>query len=176
MLLAPTSFADSSSGLGALGVDPKAFIVQLITFGLAYLVLRRYAFAPIMKVLKERRDTIESGVKLGEQMQKDRAEFEAKVASLLQAARAEADGIIASTQDTARDMIREAEDKARQKAAGVMAEADSRIAQEAARMRKQLEKELATLVADATEAVLGEKIDSKKDSQLIERALKKAAA
>ena len=41
-----------------------------------------------------------------------------------------------------------------------------------ARARKQLEGELAGLVADATEAVIDEKIDAKKDAQLIERALK----
>ena len=38
-----------------LGVDGKAFVIQLITFVLAYLVLRRYAFGPILKVLRERR-------------------------------------------------------------------------------------------------------------------------
>jgi len=34
----------SSSGLGALGISGQALLIQLITFGLAFLVLRRYAF------------------------------------------------------------------------------------------------------------------------------------
>lgn len=173
----PITFAsESSSGLGALGVDGKAFIIQLITFVLAFLILRRYAFKPILKVLDERRQTIEQGVKLGEQMQKEKAEFETKVDELMQQARSEADGVIGGAQDTARQTIREAEDKARQKATIILEEADRRIAQEAARTRQQLEKELTSLVAEATEAVLGEKIDSQKDKALIERALKEQAA
>src|SRR5258708_7817319 len=90
-----TQFGDSSSGLGALGFDATAFLIQLITFVLAYLVLRRYAFGPIIKVLRERRETIEQGVKLGEQMQREKVELEAKVEQSLHEARQQADAIIA---------------------------------------------------------------------------------
>jgi F-type H+-transporting ATPase subunit b len=171
-----TNFAAESSGIGALGVDGRAFVIQLITFGLAFLVLKRYAFKPIVKVLNERRETIESGVKLGEEMKKENDKLEARVAKILQDTRTEADAIIAGAQDTARQTVREAEDKAREKAAGILQEAESRIDQDTARARKQLEKELVGLVSDATEAIIGEKVDAKKDAQLIERALKEQRA
>ncbi len=167
-----TYFSDSSSGIGALGFDGKAFLIQLITFGLAFVVLKRYAFKPILKVMQERRETIESSVKLGEQLQKEQAAMEEQVAKTMQAARKEADGVIAGATDTARQMIREAEDKAKAKAAGVMKDAESRIAQDTARARKQLEGELVSLVSEATEAIIDEKVDAKKDAQLIERVLK----
>lgn len=173
---AATQFGDSSSGLGALGFDPKAFLIQLITFILAYLVLRRYAFGPIVKLLNERRTTIENGVKLGEQLKKEQAELEHKVAETMQATRQKADGIIAEAQDSGRELIKEAEDKARAKAAGVVAEAESRIAQDTARARQSLQKELVGLVSDATEAIVEEKMDTSKDAQLIEEALKRQAA
>jgi F-type H+-transporting ATPase subunit b len=167
-----TQFGDSSSGLGALGFDGRAFLIQLITFVLAYLVLRRYAFGPILKVLRERRETIEQGVKLGEQMRREKTELEDKVARALHDARQEADKIIASAQDNGRQAVREAEEKARDKAAGVMKEAESRIAQDTARARQGLEKELVGLISDATEAIIDEKVDAKKDAELIKRALK----
>lgn len=167
-----TNFAAESSGIGALGINGKAFIIQLITFLLAFLVLKRYAFKPITKVLDERRETIESGVKLGEDMQKERIKLDEKVAKILQDTRVEADTIIAGAQDVARQTVREAEDKARDKADGIIKQAESRIDQDTARARKQLEKELVGLVSDATEAIIGEKVDAKKDAQLIERALK----
>lgn len=174
MLTSLTTFASesSSSGLSALGVDAKAFVIQLITFVLALLVLKRYAFKPIVKILGERRELIESGVKLGEQMQKEEAQLAAKVEKALHEARLEADGVIAGAQETARQTIREAEDKAREKAAGILETADSRIAQDTARARKQLESELVGLISDATEAIIEEKVDAKKDAALIERALK----
>jgi F-type H+-transporting ATPase subunit b len=164
--------SDSSSGIGALGVDGKALVIQLITFVLAYLVLRRYAFKPILKVLQERRDLIEQGVSLGEQMKKDQANVEAEIATKLQEARAEADGIIASAEETSKQTVRDAEDKARQKAEGILKDADAKIASETQRARKSLEGELVGLISDATEAIIGEKVDAKKDAQLIDRALK----
>lgn len=172
MLPAITTFGDSSSGLGALGFDPKAFLIQLITFILAFLVLKRWAFGPITKLLNERRETIERGVKLGEDMRKEKAELEKQVEQQLHEARQSADKMIAAAQDTARETIHEAEDAARKKADNIVAEAEGRIATDAARVRKALEKELAGLVAEATEAVIDEKIDAKKDAQLIDKALK----
>lgn len=166
----------SGSGLGALGVDGRAFVIQLVTFLLVFLVLKRYAFKPILKVLRERRETIESGVKLGEQMRQDKAKLEAQVEETLHKARQEADAIIGGAQDSARQAVREAEDKARQKATAILKEADERIVQDTARARQALEAELAGLVAEATEAVIEEKVDAKKDAQLIERVLKGRAA
>lgn len=173
-----TQFASDSaqSGIGALGVDGRALIIQLVTFILAYLVLRRYAFGPIMKVLQERRTTIEEGVRLGEQMKKDQAELEARKERELQEARKQAEGIIGDATEQSRQIVREAEEKARGKAAGIMQEADDRIAAETQRARKQLQGELVNLISDATEAIIGEKVDAKKDAQLIDRALQEQKA
>lgn len=171
-MLGVVASESSASGIGALGVDGTAFVIQLITFGLVFLVLRKYAFKPILKVLDERRQTIEQGVQLGEQMRKEQAEMEAKVEAELHKAREKADSIIASAQDTGKQSIREAEDKAREKAAGILTQADERIKQDTQRARKALEKELVGLISDATEAIIDEKVDAKKDAALMERALK----
>lgn len=163
---------EEGSGLTALGVDGKAFLIQLITFLLAYLILRRFAFGPIMKVMNERRETIESGVKLGEQMQKEKAALESQVTKALHDARTQADGIVAEAQAAARDSIREAEEKASEKAATIVKEGQARGEQEVARARKALEAELVDLISGATEAIIDEKVDAKKDAALIDRALK----
>jgi F-type H+-transporting ATPase subunit b len=171
-----TQFAEGSSGIGALGVDGKALIIQLVSFVLAFWVLKKWAFGPIVHMMDERRKTIESGVELGEKMKKEQAELERKVAEMLQHARSEADGIIAQAQESGREAIREAEDKARDKASGILKEAEERIASETVRARKKLESELVELISDATEAIIGEKVDAKKDAQLIDRALQEQKA
>lgn len=168
--------AESSSGIGALGVDGKAFVIQLITFVLAYFLLRRYAFGPILKVLNERRQTIEAGVKLGEEMRAERSKLEGEVEKKLHEARVRADDIISGAQETAKQTIRESEDKAREKASGIIEAAESRIVQDTARARKQLEKEVVGLISEATEAIIEEKVDAKKDAALIDRALRESQA
>ncbi len=172
MTIVFSQFAESSSGIGALGIDSKAFVIQLVTFVLAFWVLKRYAFGPIVKAMDQRRKTIESGVKLGEEMQKEKIKLEQQVEDSLHQARQQADEIITSAQESARQAIREAEDKARDKAAVILKEADDRIVQDSARARQALEAELAGLVGEATEAIIQEKLDAKKDAGLIERFLK----
>jgi F-type H+-transporting ATPase subunit b len=168
--------AESSSGLGALGIDGGAFFIQLITFVLAFFVLKRYAFGPILKVLQERRETIESGVRLGEEMQRERAALEEKVEAELHEARQKADAVIGSAQDSAKQTVREAEDAAREKAQAILKEAEARVEVDMQRARKLLEKEMVALVSEATEAIIEEKVDAKKDAALIERALKERAS
>lgn len=170
-----TQFGAESSGISALGVNGKQFIIQLITFVIVILVLRKFAIKPILKVLQQRRETIEQGVSLGEKMKKDEAELEKQVAKALAEARTEADKIIADASDRGREVIAEAEEKAKQKAEGIIASAEDRIRQDTVRARRQLEGELSTLIAEATEAVVDEKVDAKKDAVLIDRALKGAA-
>lgn len=167
-----TQFADSSSGLGALGIDGKALIIQLVTFVLAFWALEHWAFKPIAKIMERRRETIEKGVHLGEQMQREQAELEAKVAKTLHEARSQADGIVANAHAQARQTVADAEDKASVKADGIIASAQDRIAQDTARARKQLESEVVSLVSEATEAIIDEKVDAKKDASLIDKALK----
>jgi F-type H+-transporting ATPase subunit b len=173
MTLVATHFAaDSGSGIGALGINGKAFIIQLVTFLLAYFILRKYAFGPILKVMKDRRDLINSGVSLGEQMIKDKAELEAKVEKALHDARKQADGILAEATESGRQAIRDAEENAKSKADNILKDAAAKTEQEARRVRKAIEKEVVGLISDATETIVGEKVDATKDAALIDRALK----
>lgn len=174
MLSLFTQFGNSSSGIGALGLNGQAFLIQLLTFIFAFLILRRWAFKPILKVLKERRETIEKGVSLGEQMQKDKAEFDQKVTKALHDARMQADEVVAAAHDRGRQIVTEAEDQARKKAEGIVASAEERIQQDTRTARKKLEAELVGLIAETTEAIIDEKVDAKKDASLIDRALKGA--
>lgn len=164
--------AEEAEGIGALGLNLEALVIQLLTFILVFLVLKKFAFKPIGKVLRDRRDLIESGVKLGEEMQKERAELDKTVASTLADARRKADGIVAEAHDAGRAAITEAEDKARAKADSIVADAKARGEQDVAQMRKALEKELVGLVSEATEAIIDEKVDATKDAALIDKALK----
>lgn len=165
-------FGDNSSGLGALGISGSSFVIQLITLLLAILILRRWAFQPITRILRERRETIEKGVSFAEEMQKEKMALEEKAAKALHEARMKADEIIAAAHDQGRQTIQAAEDKAKEKAESTIALAEDRIKQDANRARKQLEHELVGLIADTTEAIIGEKVDAEKDASLIDRALK----
>lgn len=165
-------FGDSSSGLGALGISGSAFLIQLGTFLLAFLILRQWAFKPIVRLLRERRETIEKGVNLGQQMQKEQVELEQKVSRTLHEARAKADEILATAEKRSRQVLQDAEDKASEKADNIVASAQDRINQDMSRARRKLEDEVVGLISDATEVIIDEKVDAKKDAALIDKALR----
>jgi F-type H+-transporting ATPase subunit b len=159
-----------------LGIDPQAFIIQLITFVIAFLVLRKWAFGPIVKKLDERRKLIEGGISLGESMRAKEIELEAKVASAIHDARARADDIIATAEADAKKTVQAAEDAARTRADSIISEAKAQIRLESEREGKRLESKIVELVSDVSEAIIGQKVDAKKDAALITKALRERKA
>jgi F-type H+-transporting ATPase subunit b len=157
---------------GILGFSVSAFVIQLITFIFVFLLLKRFAFKPIVNLLEKRRQTIEDGVRLGEKMEKRQTQLEAEADKVIREARHDADRIIANAHKESREVIREAEKAAKSKADAMLKEADARIDEDAERARRSLEKDLVGLVSEATEAVVHEKVDAKKDAEIALKALK----
>ena len=170
-----THFGDDSI-FGALGISLQAFVIQLITFLIAFLVLRQWAFKPILKVLNERRQRIEDGLKLGEAMEAEKARLDEAVAEELHKARSTADKIIAAAETEAKQTVQDAEDAARKRADEIVQNAETQIKHEIQAERKRLEREIVGLVSDVSEAVIHEKVDAHKDAALINTALKERTA
>ena len=164
--------ASSESPLAALGVSGKAFLIQLITFVLVFLLLKKFAFTPITKMLEERRKVIDDGVRLGQKLDGERDKFEKEMTNATRDARQEADKIISGGHKEARELIREAEKTAQRKSEAMLADAEARIVEETAHAKRKLEKDLVGLISEATEAIVGEKIDAKKDALLVDRVMK----
>jgi len=170
-------FADSSSssGLGAFNVNWKSFIFQLITFVLVMLVFRKWVIPPITKTLDERRQSVERSLENAKETEEALARAEAKAEEILAKARDQADEALAEAKKAAGGVIAEAETAAGQRAALIIKEAEQHLSQEREKLRTELKGELANLVADATEKIIQEKLDVKRDMSLIERVIKGVA-
>lgn len=166
-----TLFAEEASGIGTLGVSLSSLVIQLITFLLAIWLLKRFAFKPIIRLLEQRRQVIEDGVKLGQKMEREQAKLEETSAKVIREARHEADRIIGDGQKEAREILREAEKAGKRKTDAMIADAEARINEESEQAKRKLEKDISGLVAEATEAVVEEKVDSKRDSEIIKNAV-----
>lgn len=161
-----------ASGPAALGINGQAFLIQLITFLIVFLILKKWAIKPIIKLLNARRELIESGVELGEKMRAEKAQAEERASQTLHKARAQADQIVADAQAEAKQKVAAAEETAAKRADGIVKQAHEQIKQAADRERKRLEREVVGLVSEVSEAIIHEKVDAKKDAALIDRALK----
>lgn len=168
-------FANDTSekeGFAALGFDPKAFLIQLITFLFVFYILYRFVFARVVAMLEARREAVEEGLRLTTEMQAERDKLEQEVIATRKKARREADEIVSASHERAGSIIKEAEDKAQAKVDTMMVDAKKRIDEETARARRKLEGEILDLVVEATEAVTKEKLDPRKDATLVENALR----
>lgn len=166
--------AESAGGLSALGLNVQSFLFQLITFVIVLLILRKFVFGRLVATLEARRKAVEASLKNAETTADELKKTEAHVAQMMKQARAQADDIVAVAHKEAAALVEEAETKARKRADHIVSEASAQLEQDAKRVRQQIRQETVQLVAAATEKLLGEKIDAKRDSALIERALKEA--
>ena len=73
-----------------LGIDWKLLIAQVINFFILLFVLHRFAYRPILKMLKKRTDTIDKSLSDVKQIEKNLAESNQKKDELLRTARQQA--------------------------------------------------------------------------------------
>lgn len=164
-----TIFANTEevSGIGALGIDPLAILAQAATFLLLFFIIKKYALTKIVATLESRRKTIDDGIRLGREMEVEKDRLDEKVQKALKQARLESDKIIAASHEEAGSVIKEAEDAASRKADIMLADAHVKIEEDIEKARNGLEKEMRGLVAEATEAIIRTKLDSKADEKLL---------
>src|SRR5208282_6181721 len=76
------------------GVTWPNLIAQVVLFAIVYLVLKRFAFKPVIAMLEERRRRIEEGQINAENIKKQLAEAQAKYEEILAKANADAQRLI----------------------------------------------------------------------------------
>jgi len=164
-----------AKGLAALGIDGQAFIVQLITFLLVFVVLYKFVFHRVVQILEKRQKTIEEGVKLTTEMQAEKEQLDEEIARVKRKTREEADELIAQTRDKASLILKQAEEKSQTKADQIIKEAKQKIVEESEKAKRKLEKEVVEMIITATEEVTRLKLDEDKDRQLVSKVLKERA-
>ena len=71
---------DSGSGLGAFQLNVKDFIIQLITFVLVFLILRKWVVPKIVATMENRQQTLEQSLENAKATEEALARAEAKAA------------------------------------------------------------------------------------------------
>ena len=168
------SHAEESEGIAALGLDPLAIGAQLFTFLILFWVVKKFALSGIVKNLQNRHDDINRGLHLTAELDKQKAELDERVEQILKVARKDADLIIAEAHTESSKVIQTAELSAQRKADDILKSAESKIERDIVSARQELKGEMASLITEATEAILNQKLDSTNDRKLVENYLKEA--
>lgn len=175
---AETVVADSGqAGLfESLGLDLKQLIINAVAFLILVAILARFVYPTLIKTIDSRREAIETSLEEAKKSQEASEDAEKRVEALLVEARKEADEIIARSNTEAATMVAEGEARAKQRAEQIVADAKAQLDSEIVKARAALKKDTLKLVAMATEKVVEERLDTEKDSRLIEPAIAKESA
>lgn len=163
---------EAGGGLEAFNLNLKSFLFQLITFVIVLLILRKWVVPKLVETIDRRQQTIEQSLVNARSTEEALANAETRAEEILNKARAQADTALAEAKDASLDIVAKAETAAAKRAELIVKEAESLLSEEREKLRIELKAELAGLVADATEKIIHEKLDEKRDMTLIKRAIK----
>lgn len=164
--------AESAGVLGTLGIDYKLFLAQLVNFGIVIFVMWKWVYTPLLKVMDERARKIEQGLKEAEASGSLLRASADQGSQIVTDARKEAKTILDAAAASAETERQEAAKKARAEVEKIVASGRDQLKQEQRKMVAEAKAQVGDLVVMATERVLRQKIDAKKDAGLIADAIK----
>jgi F-type H+-transporting ATPase subunit b len=157
------------------GWNPWLFFSQVISFVIVALLLRRFAYKPILAVLEERRRKIEEGQLNAEKIKKELAEAEKRYQEILAKANADAQKMIDEARESAAHLSERKQQEAIASAEQIIAKAREASAIEHERTMESLKRELGRLVVDTTAKVAGKVLTPEDQRRLQDEAARQVA-
>ncbi len=184
LLAAVVETARAEEGLGAVarevgetfGFNTQLFFSQFISFCIVAFLLQRFAFAPLMKVLEERRKMIEEAHMNSEKVKKTLAEAERRYQEILASAQADAQRVIDEARASGSELSERKRQEAIAEAEAILAKARENTQRERDQMFADLRSELGRLVVETTGVVTGKVLTPEDQKRLSEETAKRVAA
>lgn len=152
-------------------VTPGLMIWTLVCFAITFLVLRRFAFGPIQKMIDERRTRIRESLDEADRARSEAQKLLAEHHALVAKARGDAEAILSEARkvaDSQRERLKEELDGERTRRVD---ETRREIEAETRRALEQIRSEVADLTLEATAKVTGKVLDQADHRRLIEQAI-----
>lgn len=153
------------------GIEWKLLLAQIVNFFILLVVLKKFAYGPIMNILKERKKRIEEGLLAAEESQKKLGEAEKEKEAILTEARKESLGIIQKSEVTAKKKEGQILAEASKKADGIFQEEKAKIHEEKLKMKEDIYKESSGFLKEALAKIV-EKSPESLDDNLIKGVLR----
>lgn len=157
------------------GWNWKLFLAQVISFCIVALLLRKFAYKPILAVLEDRRRKIEEGQLNAEKIRKELAEAEKRYQEIVDKANTDAQRMIDEARESAAHLSERKQQEAITAAEQIVAKAKEAAALEHERQMQALKRELGHLVVETTAKVTGKVLTPDDQKRLQEEAARQVA-
>ena len=150
------------------GVDWPHLFAQIVSFCIVCLLLYRFAYRPILRMLEARRQEIAQGLANAEQIKAELAGTEARRQEVMAQANAQATRFIEEARAAAARLQEQESRKAIAAAEQIMLKAREAAALDHDRMLAELKREIGRLVVQTTTSVVGRVLTPEDQRRLIE--------
>jgi F-type H+-transporting ATPase subunit b len=154
-----------------ISVTPGLMIWTIVCFLIALFVLKRYAFGPIQTMIDARREQIRRSLEEAEHAREEARRVLEEHKKLIGQARTEAEQILGEARRTGEAMEHRMREETEAERKRRIEETRREIAAETARALEKIRTEVADLTLEATAIVVGRKLDSARDRELITEAI-----
>lgn len=155
--------------------DPGLIIWTTVIFTLLLIVLKKFAWKPILTAVDERNESIVNALKLAEKAKEEMAALNADNERILAEARIERDVLLKEAREIKYKIVNDAKEQANSEADKILTSAKEQINNEKLKAITELKNSVAELSIDIAEKVLrSELADKAKQEALVSSALKES--
>lgn len=165
------SEAAADGGSPLLRFNPGVGIWALVVFVLLLLLLKKYAWTPIINALDEREASVRDSLEQAQRIQSENARLEAEQARLLAEARAEAGRLIQSARESGEDLKKSIEAAAQDEKRRIIASATQEIEAQTAAAVASLKKTTAELSIGIAEKLIRQNLDDARNRALVDQLI-----
>lgn len=147
--------------------DFGLFFWTLVVFSILFLVLKKYAWKPILQSLKDREEKIASSLQQAEDARKQMELLNADNEKLLQEARNERDKILKEAKEIGENLKSQAKQKADAESKRMIEAATESINKEKEAAKTEIKELVASLSIDMAEKILKKKFENPSEQEEI---------
>lgn len=149
------------------------FFFQLAAIIILIILLKKYAWGPILKALNDREDGIRKALESAEKARMEMDNLQADNKKMMQEAREERDSMLKEAREIKESIINEASTEADQKANAMIAKAKASIQAEKQSAMADIKAQMADLSINIAEKVVKNQLDNRdKQMKLVDDMLK----
>ena len=152
----------------ALGINLGYLLVQIFAFFILFIVLKAWVYTPLVDMLEKRRETIAKGLEDANVAAEARANAEAEAEKVLNEAQAKASAVVREGSQKAEDAVKDIKVAAEVEAVNIKKKAIENAVQEREALLGEVRGQVAALAMAATQKLLGEALDEKRQHALID--------
>ena len=146
-----------------------------VVFTLLVLLLKKFAWKPILSAVDERNKSIKDSLAQAEKARSEMSELAVNNEKIIAQAKADRDLILKEARDMKNEIISEAKDKANKEAENLVSTAKEQILNEKMKAITELKNHVADLSIEMAEKILSSELsDVAKQKELVSKALKES--